>query len=66
MAANGFINSDITSENKRRWLRGELGSEDASARLAIAAVSIKVTHCAGECMSDNTGKTNGPLSHKPR
>lgn len=31
MAMNGFLNSDITSENKRRWLRNELGSADASS-----------------------------------
>lgn len=46
MAMNGFLNSDITSENKRRWLRNELGSADATARLAISAASIKVMHCA--------------------
>lgn len=31
MAVNGFLNSDITSENKRRWLSEEPGSADAGS-----------------------------------
>lgn len=29
MAMNGFLNSEITSQNKRRWAGGALGSADA-------------------------------------
>lgn len=71
MAMNGFLNSDITSENKRRWLRDEQGSADAGSIghfpwLPLGSCTAPLRHRAGECMSDNTAKTNGALSHKPR
>lgn len=36
------------------------------AGLAVSVASIKVAHCAAECMSDTAAKTNGALSHRPR
>lgn len=69
MSLNGFLNSDITSLRTKEGGSATIRGVRTPARLAISAASIKVTHCAaapGECMSDNTAKTNGALSRKPR
>lgn len=45
MSMNVFPNSEIASQNKRRWLNDEQGVQ-MPARLAISVASIGVTHCA--------------------
>lgn len=66
MAMNGFLNSEITSSNKRRWPGDERPSADAVwiGHFLGFHQGHALRHLARECMSDTTAKTNEALSHK--